>query len=184
MGCSSDYAIKEACEDEETVNAFQKLEQTIKVYKEAIEEYKKYLEEYGDVLEQKVLCEKLINSYFKLQKRVIITNEPQEIRNYRHTFNRVNRLEEKLNITPGCLLNYHKKQKEKEEKKKKEEEEKKKKEEKEKKKKEEEEKKKKEKEEKKKKEKKENKENNTKETEIVKNDTKNNEKNKKSKKKK
>ena len=30
-------------------------------------------------------------------------NEPEEIRNFQKTFNKVNRLEKKLNIVPGCL---------------------------------------------------------------------------------
>ena len=103
MGCGSNNAIKDSCEDKEAIDSFKKLENTMKYYKEAIDEYKNYLNEYLDLLEQKLLCEKEIENYFNLQKRINFQNEPEEIRNYRKSFNRVNRLEERLNIGPGII---------------------------------------------------------------------------------
>ena len=103
MGCGTHTTLKESCEDKEQLNAFKKLKNTIKAYKEAISEYKKFLEEYQTILEQKLICEKDLNKYFKLQKKIIMDNEPKEIKNYKKIFNRVDRLEEKLNISPGCI---------------------------------------------------------------------------------
>ena len=57
-------------------------------------------------------CEKNLNTYFRLQKVVNFGNEPDEIKNYKKTFNRVNRLEEKLNIIPQCLIKLRNKKKE------------------------------------------------------------------------
>ena len=103
MGCNSNPAIKESCEDKETEDAFIKLEKTINEYRKAIAEYKNYLEEYENILKKEISCEKLINYYFRIQKRVNLANEPQEIRYYKKTFYKVNRLEERLNIKPGCI---------------------------------------------------------------------------------
>ena len=103
MGCGTHSTLKESCEDKEQLNAFKKLKNTISVYKEAINEYKKFLEEYQTILEQKLICDKDLNKYFKLQKKIIMDNEPKEIKNYKKIFNRVDRLEEKLNISPGCI---------------------------------------------------------------------------------
>jgi len=102
MGCSSNSNI-EFSNGKETVNSFKNLENRIKDYREAIKEYKKYKEEYEDILEQQILCERELKKYFSNQKRIIMENEPEEIRNFQKTFNKVNRLEKKLNIVPGCL---------------------------------------------------------------------------------
>ena len=64
---------------------------------------KKYKDEYENILEQQILCERELKKYFSNQKRIIMENEPEEIRNFQKTFNKVNRLEKKLNIVPGCL---------------------------------------------------------------------------------
>ena len=105
MGCSSNSNV-EFSNGKETVNSFKNLEKRIKDYKEAINEYKKYKEEYEDILEQQILCERELKKYFSNQKKIIMENEPQEIRNFQKTFNKVNRLEKKLNIVPGCLTKY------------------------------------------------------------------------------
>ena len=102
MGCSSNSNI-EFSNGKETVNSFKNLENRLKDYREAIKEYKKYKEEYEDILEQQILCERELKKYFSNQKRIIMENEPEEIRNFQKTFNKVNRLEKKLNIVPGCL---------------------------------------------------------------------------------
>ena len=102
MGCSSNSNI-EFSNGKETVNSFKNLENTIKNYREAINEYKKYKEEFEDILEQQILCEIELKKYFNNQKRIIMENEPEEIRNFQKIFNKVNRLEKKLNIVPGCL---------------------------------------------------------------------------------
>ena len=103
MGCGSNYSIKDASNEKETINAFQKLEKSLKAYKEAINEYKKFLEEYGNILEQQIICEKDIIFYFKLQKKINMEKEPKEIKEYKKIFNRVNRLEKRLNIGPGYI---------------------------------------------------------------------------------
>ena len=59
----------------------------IKLYKEAISKYKKSVEGYQDIFEQQMKCEKLINLYFSLQKNINLSNEPNEIKNYKKTFN-------------------------------------------------------------------------------------------------
>ena len=102
MGCSSNSNI-EFSNGKETANSFKNLENRLKDYREAIKEYKKYKEEYEDILEQQILCERELKKYFSNQKRIIMENEPEEIRNFQKTFNKVNRLEKKLNIVPGCL---------------------------------------------------------------------------------
>ena len=103
MGCGANAALKESCEDKEQLNAFKKLKNTINAYKEGINEYKKFLEEYQNILEQKLLCEKDLNKYFNLQKNINMQNEPKEIQNFKKIFNRVDRLEQKLDIHPGCI---------------------------------------------------------------------------------
>ena len=116
MGCGSNSSIKEVSDEKETVNAFIKVKNSIKAYKEAISEYKKNVEEFGDILEKKLICEKDITYYFKLQKRINLEKEPKEIKEFKQTFNRVNRLEKRLNIGPGIIKKYqeeYKKNKEK-----------------------------------------------------------------------
>ena len=105
MGCSNSE-IKNACEDSESINSYQKLQKLLAQYKNAIQEYKIFMETYEEILEQELLCKKYLDYYFNLQKKVILTNEPKEIQNYQKTFNRVDRLEEKLNISASCLTNF------------------------------------------------------------------------------
>ena len=115
MGCGSNAELKESCEDKEQLNAFQKLKNAINAYKKGINEYKKFLEEYQHILEQKLICEKNINKYFNLQKKINMQNEPNEIKNFKKVFNRVDRLEKKLNIHPGCIkIDFNKKKENKE----------------------------------------------------------------------
>ena len=102
MGCTSNKSLgEENVEDKE--DAFDRIEKMIKLYKEAISKYQKNVEEYQDIFEQQMKCEKLINLYFSLQKNINLSNEPNEIKNYKKTFNRVNKLEENLKIGPGIM---------------------------------------------------------------------------------
>ena len=110
MGCSNSE-IKNVCDDPESVNAYVKLEKLLAQYKNAIQEYKIFKDKYEEILEQELICNKNLNFYFNSQKKVILSNEPKEIQNYQKIFNRVNRLEEKLNITADCLTNFKKRNK-------------------------------------------------------------------------
>ena len=78
----------------------------LKSYKEAISKYKNSVGEYEDIFEQQIKCEKLLKTYFSLQKNINLSNEPNEIKNYKKTFNRVNKLEENLKINPGIINKY------------------------------------------------------------------------------
>ena len=113
MGCSSSEKPEEENKFEDNTNQFDKLEKILKSYKESIMKYKKYKEDYEDIFEQQVKCEKLLKNYFSIQKNINLSNEPEEIKNYKKTFNRVNRLEENLKIVPGFInMNkYHNKNK-------------------------------------------------------------------------
>ena len=113
MGCSSNEKPEEENKFEDNTNQFDKLEKILKSYKESIMKYKKYKEDYEDIFEQQVKCEKLLKNYFSIQKNINLSNEPEEIKNYKKTFNRVNRLEENLKIVPGFInMNkYHNKNK-------------------------------------------------------------------------
>ena len=102
MGCSSNKSLGEE-NIEVKEDSFDKLEKMIKLYREAISKYKRSIEDYKDIFEQQIKCEKLLNIYFSLQKNIILSNEPNEIKNYKKTFNRVNRLEENLKIGPGIM---------------------------------------------------------------------------------
>ena len=102
MGCSSNDLQNERS-TEDNINSFEKLEKILKQYKEAISKYKKSVGEYEDIFEQQIKCEKLLKNYFSLQKNINLSNEPNEIKNYKKTFNRVNRLEENLKIGPGIM---------------------------------------------------------------------------------
>ena len=103
MGCSS----KEISEEEDTYkdnkNQFDKLEKILKSYKESIMKYKKYKEDYEDIFEQQVKCEKLLKNYFSLKRNVNLSDEPAEIKNFKKTFTRVDKLEENLKIVPGFI---------------------------------------------------------------------------------
>ena len=101
MGCSSNIMSEENNEDNS--NSFDKLEKIIKSYREAISKYKKSVEEYEDIFEQQIKCEKLLKNYFSLQKNIIISEQPNEIKNYKKTFNRISKLEDNLKIVPGCI---------------------------------------------------------------------------------
>ncbi len=105
MGCSSNDndEPKEENTYEDNTNQFDKLEKILKSYKDSIIKYKKYKEDYEDIFEQQIKCERLLKNYFSLQKNIILSNEPEEIKNYKKTFNRVNRLEENLKIVPGFV---------------------------------------------------------------------------------
>ena len=102
MGCSSNKSLGEE-NIEVKEDSFDKLEKMIKLYREAISKYKRSIEDYKDIFEQQIKCEKLLNIYFSLQKYINLSNEPNEIKNYKKTFNRVNRLEENLKIGPGIM---------------------------------------------------------------------------------
>ena len=102
MGCSSNKSLGEE-NIEVKEDSFDKLEKMIKLYREAISKYKRSIEDYKDIFEQQIKCEKLLNIYFSLQKNINLSNEPNEIKNYKKTFNRVNRLEENLKIGPGIM---------------------------------------------------------------------------------
>ena len=106
MGCSSNNIDKDGNPYEDTTNSFEKLEKIIKTYKESIAKYKIYKEDYDEIFEQQMKCEKLLKTYFSLQKSINLSNEPSEIKNYKKTFNRVNRLEENLKVIPGFLNKY------------------------------------------------------------------------------
>ena len=103
MGCSS----KEISEEEDTYkdnkNQFDKLEKILKSYKESIMKYKKYKEDYEDIFEQQVKCEKLLKNYFSLKRNINLSDEPAEIKNFKKTFTRVDKLEENLKIVPGFI---------------------------------------------------------------------------------
>ena len=103
MGCSS----KEISEEEDTykdnTNQFEKLEKILKSYKESIMKYKKYKEDYEDIFEQQVKCEKLLKNYFSLKRSINLSDEPAEIKNFKKTFSRVDKLEENLKIVPGFI---------------------------------------------------------------------------------
>ena len=113
MGCSSNEKPEEEHTFEDNKNQFDKLEKMLKSYKESIMKYKKYKEDYEDIFEQQVKCEKLLKNYFSIQKNINLSNEPAEIKNYKKTFNRVDKLEENLKIVPGFvnMNKYHKKNK-------------------------------------------------------------------------
>ena len=113
MGCSSNEKPEEEHAFEDNKNQFDKLEKMLKSYKESIMKYKKYKEDYEDIFEQQVKCEKLLKNYFSIQKNINLSNEPAEIKNYKKTFNRVDKLEENLKIVPGFvnMNKYHKKNK-------------------------------------------------------------------------
>ena len=102
MGCSSNKSLGEE-NIEVKEDSFDKLEKMIKLYREAISKYKRSIEDYKDIFEQQIKCEKLLNIYFSIQKNINLSNEPNEIKNYKKTFNRVNRLEENLKIGPGIM---------------------------------------------------------------------------------
>ena len=102
MGCTSNNEIGEE-NNENNTNSFNKLEKMLNSYKEAISKYKISIQEYEDIFEQQIKCEKLLNIYFSIQKNINLSNEPNEIKNYKKTFNRVNRLEENLKIGPGIM---------------------------------------------------------------------------------
>ena len=108
MGCSSSNIDKDGNPYEDNKNSFEKLEKIIKSYKEAIAKYKIYKEDYEEIFEQQMKCEKLLKNYFSLQKSISInlSNEPNEIKNYKKTFNRVNKLEDNLKVIPGFLNKY------------------------------------------------------------------------------
>ena len=103
MGCSS----KEISEEEETYkdnkNQFDKLKKILKSYKESIMKYKKYKEDYEDIFEQQIKCEKLLKNYFSLKRNINLSDEPAEIKNFKKTFTRVDKLEENLKIVPGFI---------------------------------------------------------------------------------
>ena len=103
MGCSS----KEISEEEDTYkdnkNQFDKLEKILKSYKESIMKYKKYKEDYEDIFEQQIKCEKLLKNYFSLKRNINLSDEPAEIKNFKKTFTRVDKLEENLKIVPGFI---------------------------------------------------------------------------------
>ena len=106
MGCSSNNIDKDGNPYEDNTNSFEKLEKIIKSYKEAIAKYKIYKEDYDEIFEQQMKCEKLLKNYFSLQKSINLANEPSEIKNYKKTFNRVNKLEDNLKVIPGFLNKY------------------------------------------------------------------------------
>ena len=106
MGCASNNQDNEE-EKEDNTNSFEKLEKILKSYREAISKYKNSVEEYKDIFEQQIKCEKLLKSYFSLQKNINLSNEPSEIKNYKKTFNRVNKLEDNLKIAPGIINKYN-----------------------------------------------------------------------------
>ena len=103
MGCSS----KEISEEEDTYkdnkNQFDKLEKILKSYKESIMKYKKYKKDYEDIFEHQVKCEKLLKNYFSLKRNINLSDEPAEIKNFKKTFTRVDKLEENLKIVPGFI---------------------------------------------------------------------------------
>ena len=105
MGCTSNNEIGEE-NNENNTNSFNKLEKMLNSYKEAISKYKISIQEYEDIFEQQIKCEKLLKTYFSLQKNIILSNEPSEIKNYKKTFNRVNKLEDNLKIVPGIINKY------------------------------------------------------------------------------
>ena len=106
MGCSSNDLQNERS-TEDNINSFEKLEKILKQYKEAISKYKKSVGEYEDIFEQQIKCEKLLKNYFSLQKNINLSNEPNEIKNYKKTFNRVNKLEDNLKISPAFFSKFN-----------------------------------------------------------------------------
>ena len=106
MGCSSNDVENEKNPYEVNPDSFSKVEKIIKSYREAISKYKKYKEIYEDIFEQQIKCEKLLKHYFSIQNNIILANQPPEIKNYKKTFNRVNKLEDDLKIGPGFILKY------------------------------------------------------------------------------
>jgi hypothetical protein len=104
MGCN-EINVSNYSENKETRSDFKSIQEKLKNLKEIIEDYKKNKNKLEIILTMKNNINNDLNEYFKLINKKILVNEEDEIKNYQKTFQRVNHIEEKMNVNPKLLKN-------------------------------------------------------------------------------
>ena len=104
MGCN-EINVSDYSENKEHRSDFKSIQKKLKNLKEIIEDYKKNKNKLEIILTMKNNINNDLNEYFKLINKKILVNEEDEIKNYQKTFQRVNHIEEKMNVNPKLLKN-------------------------------------------------------------------------------
>ena len=104
MGCN-EINVSNYTENKGIRSDFKSIQEKLKNLKEIIEDYKINKNKLEIILTMKNNINNDLNEYFKLINKKILVNEEDEIKNYQKTFQRVNHIEEKMNVNPKLLKN-------------------------------------------------------------------------------
>ena len=102
MGCN-EINVSNYTENKGICSDFKSIQEKLKNLKEIIEDYKINKNKLEIILTMKNNINNDLNEYFKLINKKILINEEDEIKNYQKTFQRVNHIEEKMNVNPKLL---------------------------------------------------------------------------------
>jgi hypothetical protein len=102
MGCDG-INVSNYTENKETSSDFKSIQEKLKNLKKIIDDYKINKNRLEILLTLKNNVNNDLNEYFKIINKKILINEVDEIKNYQKTFQKINKIEEKMNVNPKLL---------------------------------------------------------------------------------